>query len=134
MPAATAVEYYLTADDGYMRVDWEGPEPSFVMLAPLHEALEELGVFAADAEAAWPGDTGVPYFVIGAGDVGSVLDVFEGTEWGDFITAGRIRDTLGVSDEHAGEMVELSVREAERLTELLRLASAHGAGLLAVVF
>lgn len=137
--AASVCEYYLTASDGvgdvdWMRIEWDGPDPSFVLLAPLHEALEELGAFAADAEAAWPGSQGTPYFWITDDVVPAVREVFSVTNWADFLTPGRIRDTLGVTDRHAAEMVELAVREAERLTELLRAADDQGCGLFCVVY
>jgi hypothetical protein len=139
--AGATVEYYLVAESTgagpayrYMRFEWEGPDPSFVMLAPLHEALDELGAFTADAEAVWPGSPGEPYFYVEPGSVDPLQAVFASTEWQDFLTAGRIRDALGVSDMHAAEMLDLAVREAERLTELLRAAQLEGCGLLAIVY
>ncbi len=130
----SVVEYYLVTDDGYLKVEWAGREPAFIMLAPLHEALMELGVFATDAEAAWPGETGEAYFYVPAASAAELHDVFKTTAWDDFVTPGRIRDTIGVSDEHAVEMVDLTIAESARLTELLHAATEHGAGLLCVVF
>lgn len=144
MTAGRTVEYYLVTDStdgarsggdrGYLRVEWSGADPSFVMVAPLHEALEELGAFAADAEAAWPAPAGDPYFYIEPGSIEEYLEAFSSTNWSDYLTPGRIRDTLGVTDAHAAEMVGLAAREAQRLTELLHAARAQGCGLLAVVF
>lgn len=131
---ASLVEYYLVTHEGHFKFNWPDRDPSFIMLAPLHEALLELGAFNADAEAAWPGNAGEPYFLIGAEIAPELLEVFEATDWTDYLTPGRIRDVIGVSDKHAEEMVDLAVNETIRLTELLRAATERGAGLLCVVF
>jgi len=135
MSGPTTVEYYLlTAAGGFMKFEWDGPDPSFVMLAPLEEALGDLGAFEADAAAVWPADVGTPYFLISAESCAGTADVFSCTPWSDYLTPGRIAATLGVSAEHAAELVDLALAESERITDLLRVAAGHDAGLLCIVY
>lgn len=128
------VEYYLVHDGGFMKFEWEGPDPSFVVVATLEGALREMGVFELDPTDLWPAAVGTPWFVVPATATADLAEVFAETPWVDFLTPGRIRDTLGVSDEHAAALVELALVESARLTELLREAGAHGADLLCVVY
>ncbi|GEM_PF-2049227 len=128
------MEYYLVSKENYFKFEWQGADPSFVMLAPLHEALEELGAFTADAEGAWPGSEGTAYFYIPDGNTPEIGALFSSLDWEGFLTVGRIRDTLQISQTHAQELIEPALREADRLTELLRTATEHQAGLLCVVY
>lgn len=95
------VEYYLVRDGGFMKFEWEGPDPSFVVVATLEGALREMGVFELDPTDLWPAAVGTPWFVVPATATADLAEVFAETPWVDFLTPGRIRDTLGVSDEHA---------------------------------
>lgn len=128
------VEYYLVHDGGYMKFEWEGPDPSFVMVAPLEGALHEMGVFDADPAGLWPAEVGTPWFVVPGAAVGGLAEVFAEIPWNDYLTPTRIRDSLEVGAAHAEALVELALVEAARLTELLHAAAAHGADLLCVVY
>lgn len=132
--AFDTVEYYLLRDGGFIKFEWEGPDPSYVVVAPLEDALREMGVFDVDPSGLWPAEVGTAWFVVPAGAAGDLAAVFADTPWVDFLTAGRIRDSLGVSDDHAAALVELTLVESARLTEILRAADAHDADLLCVVY
>lgn len=134
MAGPDVVEFYLVRDGAYMKFEWEGPDPSFVLLAPLEGALHDLGIFDTDPVGAWPAEVGTPWFLVPAAAAAELADIFDETPWRDFLTPARIRDSLGVSDTHAGEMVELALVESARLTRLLHAAGDHGADLLCVVY
>ncbi len=132
--AGSVVEYYLVRPDSYFKVEWVGPDPSFVMLAPIHPALEEHGVFTADAAAVWPGVEGEPYFYIDASQCDAIGSSLENLDWNSQLSPVNIRDTLSISDEHAQELTPLARREADRLVQLCKMASDKTAGLLCVVY
>jgi hypothetical protein len=132
--AHQTVEYYLVAGDSYFRVEWAGADPAFVVVAPLQEVLAGVGAFDNNAVAVWPGETGTPYFYLPAAEAPGVAAILADFDWDSFVTAGRIRDTLGVSDESGAELVDRVMREAHRLCELTRLAAEESTGLLCVVY
>lgn len=134
MAGPEAVEYYLVRDGGFIKFEWEGRDPSFVMLAPLESALHELGLFDTDTTGVWPAAVGTAWFVVPAAATAQLADIFDETPWRDFLTPARIRDSLGVSDAHAAELVELAIGESARLAEILHVAGDHGADLLCVVY
>lgn len=134
MTKAEVVEYYLVRDGGFVKFEWEGPDPSFVLVALFEEALQMMGVFDADTAGVWPATVGTPWFLVPAAAAGELAEVCVEVPWRDFLTPARVRDSLGVREDHAAAMADLAMVESVRLTELLRAAADHDADLLCIVY